>query len=170
MFEHFDGLSEIAVDVLYSSLTLSVVNSNDYFNCLTGKVQHFVNTSLDLDVVVGTETAEATAWLKVALELDLLCGQALDALTFDIFKLLHLINCIIFFLFFLNIADSLTLQHLSFILEIFVYLKICILILIRIDSSCFQLSLIDWSCTSSLRKEQVFTEAFWLIFIVIQVF
>ena len=153
MFEHFDGLPEITIDVLYSSLTLSVVNCNDYFNCLTGKVQHFVNTSLDLNVVVGTETAEAAAWLKVALELDLLCGQALDALAFDIFKLLHLINCIIFFLFLLDIANSLTLQHFCFILEIFVNLKMCIFILTRINSSCFQLSLIDWSPFLNLRKE-----------------
>ena len=70
MLENLNSLPQVAVNILNSSLTLSVINVNFYCHNFIRVEQNFINTCYDLNVVVWTKTAETTSGLQVALELD----------------------------------------------------------------------------------------------------
>ena len=72
VFEDLHSLSQVAVYVLNSSLTLPVVNSYCDLDGLIREEKNFVNACDDLNVVVGAETTEAASRLQVALKLNLL--------------------------------------------------------------------------------------------------
>ena len=83
IFQNFDSLSEIAVDVLNSPFALPVVHCYLDANLLVWVVQNLFDVNLDLHIVVRQEAAEAALALHVALQLKPLAGEAFDGLVFD---------------------------------------------------------------------------------------
>ena len=59
ILQYLHGLSEVTIDILYSSLTLSVVDYHAEIDCFIRIVQNSMHMCLDVDVVLGLHTLKA---------------------------------------------------------------------------------------------------------------
>ena len=72
VLENSDSLPKVAADVLDPTLALTIVHNHFQAYFFIGKVQDFVNVSLNLHVVVRFKATEASSILHVPLKIELL--------------------------------------------------------------------------------------------------
>jgi hypothetical protein len=108
ILQDLHSLSEVTIDILYSSLTLSVVDDHADFDCFIWIVQNTFQVCLDVDVVLGLHTLKAAfGVLQLTTKIKLLILKILDGLP-EYLVVLHLFIVLVFLFFdFLHVGYSL---------------------------------------------------------------
>lgn len=83
IFQNPDRLPQVAINILYPPLALPIVDDHLNTDHLVRKVQDLIDIGLNLHVIVRFEAREAAGVLHIALEVELLLGQALDCLALN---------------------------------------------------------------------------------------
>ena len=138
IFQNRNSLSEIACDVLNSSLALSVVDCQLYFYILSREIEDFAQTCFNFNVVRRLDAAETACALKMIFEQKLLVDQV-HSLFFDLISFLLLIINVFFILKVFHVANSDRLHDLLFVL--FIKCKFLCLWHLGVNSHFFNLGL-----------------------------
>ena len=106
-FSNFNLLSQIAINRLYSPLTLPIVKSNFNLNVFIWEIKYFVDRSLNLDIIIWLEATETACALKITLKFEFLTSKAFDRLLLNLFKFSLILFFLLDLLFLLDVGDSL---------------------------------------------------------------
>ena len=114
VFQNSNGLTQVATDILYSALTLSVINNHLKIHFFVRKIKDFVNVRLNLDIIVRFKAAKTACILHISFKIEFLLCQPLDRLTLNQSEFRFFIKFLIPFLNIGYVLDSLTFEKFAF--------------------------------------------------------
>jgi hypothetical protein len=122
IFQNPNSLPQIATNILYSTLTFSVVNNHLKIHFFIWKIKDFVNVCLNLDVIIGFKAAKTPCILHIAFKIEFLLRQPLNSLALNQSELRFFIKFLIPFLNIRYVLNSLTFQKFAFHILIITFL------------------------------------------------
>ena len=116
MFNKLNFLSEITINRLNSSLTLSIIDRDLNLNFIIWVIKNLWNLCWDGNIVIWLDAIETSTALNIILEDKFVTCKSLDALAFNFVQFFFLVFLVSNLFPCVNIRNSLTLQESLFLL------------------------------------------------------